>query len=1007
MYDRWNHIVSQKKMESKSEIVRVIIDQDHDGIADTSKIFADGFNHRLDGNAAGILALEDKVLLTSIPHLWELNDSNKDNIADIKRSLHRGYGVRVGVHGHDLHGLIQGPDGKIYFTVGDRGYDVTNDKGERFHESHRGAVFRCFPDGSGLEVFHRGLRNPQELAFNDQGDLFTVDNNMSGGDECRILHLTEDGDSGWDATFQLSGHFRDETNRKLHPKPTWFTERLWAPQSTAQPRWHNPAIGNLSRGPSGLAFYPGTGFSDEYKDKFFLADFVGNPASSYVLTFTLEPDGASYRFLESDVFAKNLLATDLEFAPDGNLYIADWITGWTGTGQGKIWKISPNKQSEISTAVSEILRSPLEGHDSETLVLYLSSPDRRVRYRAQFELVNRGNLGVTSFINCISGSNNSISKIHSLWGLGQLAEKNLLDDRAAKNCLHALSDSNPEVRAQAAKIYRWLPRQENHDALLTCINDTHPRVRYHAIMSAYKLELSGFYDDILRVFSSDGETDDHALRQAGICFLAMAVEENKLSELRNHPNDQIRELAVLALRRIKSTKLSTYFQDPENQIVYSAIRSAHDLEIIDGLESVAGLIETDIISKKDIPFPIAQRVINANFRLGKKQNSKAIAKLVLRKGIPLNLKLFALECLKDWRNPSPFDRVTWHLRSHKETRDLDIGHTIGNEMVQAFAMLSQPSEKLSENDQQRALLAIANILIDHGIASADVAKKITNDKNLPEEIRVRFFDFLIQNASISKSFAQKSAQDSSQKLRTKAHIYLADMGIQTNIKTLKNNTESNNASLVQMIIDELSLNQNQWANEILISAAERAIEGKISKESHLNLFQALKQRQDYPDILEDFTKNIVSRDPLGKSILAMSGGDQENGKYIFNNHISQCVRCHKINDFGGEAGPDLSRVGSTLSTREIIESIVMPGANIANGFGIVQITLKSGKIIAGNVIQENEESVSILISDSSELNIKKSDIEKRSAPISSMPPMENVLNLRELRDLVSYLSNLK
>jgi quinoprotein glucose dehydrogenase len=54
----------------------------------------------------------------------------------------------------------------------------------------RGAVLRCERDGSHLEVFASGLRNPQELAFDDFGNLFTGDNN-SDADSARWVYVVE------------------------------------------------------------------------------------------------------------------------------------------------------------------------------------------------------------------------------------------------------------------------------------------------------------------------------------------------------------------------------------------------------------------------------------------------------------------------------------------------------------------------------------------------------------------------------------------------------------------------------------------------------------------------------------------------------------------------------------------------------------------------------------------------------------------------------------------------
>jgi quinoprotein glucose dehydrogenase len=182
--------------ERNSERLKLILDTDGDRIADKSTVFADGFNTAADGIASGVLARDGKVWFANIPNLWLLSDKNSDGIADDRKSLHYGYGVRVGFLGHDLHGLIMGPDGKLYFTIGDRGSNIKiGDK--TVGNPDTGCVFRCNPDGSELEVFAYGLRNPQELAFDQYGNLFTGDNNSDGGDRARIVHLVEGGDSGW------------------------------------------------------------------------------------------------------------------------------------------------------------------------------------------------------------------------------------------------------------------------------------------------------------------------------------------------------------------------------------------------------------------------------------------------------------------------------------------------------------------------------------------------------------------------------------------------------------------------------------------------------------------------------------------------------------------------------------------------------------------------------------------------------------------------------------------
>jgi len=141
--------------------VRLLLDTDKDTVADKVITFADSFNEIEDGTGAGVLAIDGDVYYTCIPNLWLLKDADKDGVADVKRSLHSGYGVRVAFRGHDMHGLTLGPDGRIYFSIGDRGYNVISREGEHLHRPYCGAVFRCERDGSGLEEFAYGLRNPQ------------------------------------------------------------------------------------------------------------------------------------------------------------------------------------------------------------------------------------------------------------------------------------------------------------------------------------------------------------------------------------------------------------------------------------------------------------------------------------------------------------------------------------------------------------------------------------------------------------------------------------------------------------------------------------------------------------------------------------------------------------------------------------------------------------------------------------------------------------------------------
>ena len=309
------------------ERVRRVVDRDGDGRADSSTVFADGFNDPAAGIGAGVLARKGDVWYTCIPGLWKLRDTKGDGRADSRKLLHNGYGVHVGFLGHDLHGLRFGPDGRLYFSIGDRGFNVTTFDGKTLTVPDTGSVLRCEADGTGLEVFATGLRNPQELAFDQFGNLFTGDNNSDSGDRARWVYVVQGGDSGWRIGYQfLEGPYS---------RGPWNEERLWYPAFEGQAAYIVPPVANVSDGPSGLTYDPGVStLPATFKNHFFLVDFRGSSSSSGIRSFAVEPEGASFKLVDSKQFVWSVLATDVDFGPDGGLYFCDWVEGWNKTAEG-------------------------------------------------------------------------------------------------------------------------------------------------------------------------------------------------------------------------------------------------------------------------------------------------------------------------------------------------------------------------------------------------------------------------------------------------------------------------------------------------------------------------------------------------------------------------------------------------------------------------------------------------------------------------------------------------
>ena len=365
MYEKHKYGAKDDLYQGYDDQVRLVWDSTGKGYADKSTIFSGGYNQLKDGIGAGVLARKGNVYYTNIPDLYLLRDTKGTGTADVKKSLATGFGVRAQFIGHDLHGLRMGPDGKLYFSIGDRGFNVVTADKKKLVNPDSGAVLRCDPDGKNMQIVHTGLRNPQELAFDDYGNLFTYDNNSDSGDRARWVQIVEGGDSGWRCGYQYGTLMHTPAVPQGNRGP-WNAEKIWhvpGPDGTP-PAYVVPPLKHFGNGPSGITHYPGVGLSDQYKNHFFACDFTANPGGSKIWSVSLKPKGASFEVTEKE-FVKNMVPTDCEFGPDGSFYFSDWVGGWNPPGKGRIFKIT-DPEAMKNPAVAEAKALLAEGFEKTT-----------------------------------------------------------------------------------------------------------------------------------------------------------------------------------------------------------------------------------------------------------------------------------------------------------------------------------------------------------------------------------------------------------------------------------------------------------------------------------------------------------------------------------------------------------------------------------------------------------------------------------------------------------------
>jgi quinoprotein glucose dehydrogenase len=980
-----------------SERISLIEDRDGDGKADHAIVFADGFNTPLDGIGAGVLARRGTVWYANIPNFWLLRDTNGDGVADFRQSLHYGFGVRVGFLGHDSHGVHFGPDGKIYFSIGDRGSNVKLADGRAAGEPDSGCVFRCNPDGSDLEEFAYGLRNPQDLVFDEHGNLFTGDNNSDSGDQARWVYLVEGADNGWRVGFQFM--------ERPYSRGPFNAEKLWYPHFADQAASLVPPIANIAAGPSGVAYFPGTGLPDPFKNHFFLVDFRGGDANSGVHTFTLKPKGAYFELADPQHFIWGVLATDVKFGVDGGVYVSDWVRGWEMTGKGRIYRVH-NPAIDKDPLVFEtrkLLADGMEKRSTRELARLLAHRDIRVRQEAQFALADRGLPAVKALATVARHDSNPLARLHAIWGLGQIVSSYQapISDSQISTALDLLvdlmADDDVEVRAQAAKILGERRILKAYDALVKLLSDTGPRVRFFAATSLGKLGRREALPAIFAMLRLNADEDPY-LRHAGVMALAWIGDMDALVAAAKDSSSSVRMGALLAMRRLRRAEIAIFLNDSEAPIVLEAARAINDEPINGAMPELAALIAKPTASE-----PLLRRVLNANFRFGTAESAKALAAFSARGDAPENMRAEALEELADWSHPSGRDRVVglWRPVAARRPRETAVEALLP---VLANILRSAP-----EQLRVAAIRAVSSLSItDAGPA----LHGLVGDTKLSARVRVEALKALAALDDPGLEEALKRAQaDTDDDLRRAVPLLQAKVKSSNAAAKLAATLESGSLGEKQAAFSALGALPDLASDEILAQWLDRLLAGKVPKDVQLDLLEAAAKRAaaSVKQKLSDYAASKPKDDPLADYREALYGGNAAEGKRIFfERPEASCVRCHKINGEGGEVGPDLSHVGAQKERQYFLESIVLPNKQIAQGFESVLVTLTNGAIYAGVLKSENDSELVIHSPEDGLLTVKKSEVKTRDKGLSPMPEgMGQVLSHQDLRNLVEFLSSLK
>lgn len=996
--------------------VRLLEDADGDGRADKSTVFAGGLNDTLDGLAAGVIARDGDVYLTNIPHLWRLRDEDRDGVAEKREKLLTGFGVNAGFLGHDLHGLVWGPDGRLYFSVGDRGFHVKTKEGTTLATPRRGAVFRCEPDGTKLEVVHIGLRNPQELAFDDLGNLFADDNNCDKGDHSRLVLIVPGGDSGWNMAYQ--------TIPSPYETGPWHAEKMWhldEPDSQdVRPAFCLPPLGKLGAGPSGFAYCGAAGWPEKMRGRFYMCNYTGNGG---IESFAVKPKGAAYELVDTQDVFKPIQATDCEFGYDGKMYVSDFVgLEWNGGSRGgRIYTLFDPKllATDEVKQVQKLFRDGFRQRENDELASLLKHSDMRVRQRAQFALAERGEKAIGVFVTATEQRDYLLSRLHGVWGLGQVARKS---PAAAKSLFDLLTDPEPEIRANTAKTLGDLRLTAAGEPLVKLLKDEHPRVRFWAATALGQIKHQSAVDSLIALLKENANQDKY-LRHACVLALSQVCTPKTLLANSSDESAVVRLGIVLALRLQNNSEVVRFLTDADLTVATEAARAVSDLHLDEQMPKLAALADSLTLSDGSTPEPLARRILNANFRLGSEANVVALAKAATNPKLPLPIRREAIGCLADWSDPPQRDRVTGFWRPLAKRDPALIRKWLEPHVP---ALLASISGELQT--------AVTKVIEKYGIpADEEMFVGWVKDEKRDSASRFAALSLLAaRKHPRSEELIDISLKVKDPKFRAQVLLLMSTAFpakalpvLETVLGKVEIQGEPISMLEKQSAIAALLKMNTTESNKVLQPLISRLTDASTPAELHLDLFEAGRSKKSLGLVTEIVLSNSSV---FGINALALKGGDAERGRAIFTSHRqAQCVRCHKVGGSGGEAAPDLSHLASRdlkqiqpadvelqelqkpddLLRSYLLESLLSPSARIAPGFGTITFLLTDGTTVAGIVKSKKDGVLELVTPDNKFLQIKLADIEERSEPKSAMPAVDKVLTLRELRDLVEYLTTLK
>ncbi len=872
--------------------------------------------------------------------LFFLEDTDNDGKADKRTPLFTGFGI---TDTHTMaHVLVRGPGDWVHFSHGalNKGEvrSLVSDAKVRMDFSK---IARFSLDAKHIELVNSGLNNIWGFKLRGNGQWYGMEAN----------------DLGYSVVPMEPGTgFPGIGNERLRPYQPWM------------PELHKFRVGGT--GMSGVAFADDLqgSFPSEWKD----VAFIANPITSEINAVKIvrnEDGSVSAELLPAFLTSEDdwFRPVNMEFGPDGCLYIADWYNKIVSHNEvatshpdrdkshGRIWRIRHKSQKprEIPNFY-EVKTSELVG--------YLKSPSIWAKRAAWHQITDRP-VGETralakELISLVSDTQeDEITRIMALWSLEGI---NHYDQELMETLLGTQYDNLRREAVRALQSFS-LHAKTLAQLLEKPAMDENPMVRSQVLRTLDAARTANAETIALLVAACkqplEGNDMGGAYERNFERYLARKA-------LENYPEELLDFIGSPKASQYATSNLiwaSQALPKEKREKVFIDLWKKADNKDLDEptFIIVAGMLENKQVNS--LMRPVLQNVDKA------------------QEHVSLTLKNLSQVQSKELTNA--LIQPIGHLLKSGDITQQHLGlEAIGKLGIHSLRNKVVPfvSEDSSSEMIKLAMLA----LVGQPSENRATFERIAKMKALELDLRVEAIQALAKTDMKAASMVINEWMpnlDQSQKKSLTGKLSNSKVG----------------STLLKQLFEAGALT----SEEFNLSSAEKVFKSDQEDARGIQLFDQVKNRIDAEK------KAFQSKLQGFMAIAEKGGGNPDNGEKLF----QTCLMCHSVGGKGQDFAPALD--GSALRENEaLLTALLDPDAAVESSYAVFRITKKDGSSMEGYLVKRDDRGTTLGFMGGSTQFVQKGDIASQGflGGRSFMPKglIDNYSN-EQLSDLLAFIKTLR